>query len=164
MSNKTEATYHGRRRSFAVGDWVYVTQLPEFDHRLGRVVAIQDSMKPYVVQIDTSDEYGDSAVNEVFDWLALTPSGIRGHVAYGTPEERRNIMLQTPLWTETTGEHIFHKLGDDLYQDWADNHAPGHTGPRRGWTPTTGELGLALGIMAFIVVLFVFFVFFYRGW
>lgn len=159
MSNKTEATYHGRRRSFAVGDWVYVTQLPEYDHRLGRVVELADSMLPYIVHFE-ADEYG------AFDWLALTPA--HSYVQSSTPRDdtldNYPHLLRSREEHETTGEHVFHKLGDDLYQDWADNHAPGHMGPRRGWTPTTGELGLALGIMAFIVVLFVFFVFFYRGW
>jgi len=143
------ATYHGRPRAFLEGDWVYVTELPRFDHRLGKVVAIRDNVNPYVVQIDLPEE--GRMVNRAFDWLALTP-------AYTGTAERVTYSI-SPVDQETTGEHFFHKLGDDLYQDWADDDEP-----KRGWTPTPGELGLALGIMAFIILLFVFFVLFYRGW
>lgn len=142
MSNsKSEAAYHGR--AFLVGDWVYVTQLPEYDHRLGRVVKIQDSPLPYVVQ--TADPDGESWRNEAFDWLALTP-----YTTY----------VQPPV-PETTGEHVQAKLADDLYQDWdADDGRP--LPFKRTWVPTPGELGLALGIVALIVFLFVFVVIFYR--
>jgi hypothetical protein len=140
-NNKREATYHGPRRAFLVGDWVYVTDLPRFDHRLGKVVAIRDSHLPYVVQIELPEE--DSTVNRAFDWLALTPAE-----------------NQLPA-LETTGEHIFHKLGDDLYQDWADDEPLPKVDH---WTPTPGELGLALGIIGLIIVIFVFVVLFYRGW
>lgn len=142
-NSKREATYHGRRRAFLIGDWVHVTEMPRFDHRLGQVVSIRDSHLPYVVQIELPEE--GRTVNRAFDWLALTPADNQ------MPEE-------------TTGEHVFHKLGDDLYQDWADD-APLHRKPKVDhWTPTPGELGLALGIIGLIVLLFVFFVFFYRGW
>lgn len=148
MSNKAEATFHGRTpRAYLVGDWVYVTQLPEFDHRLGRIDEIRDKPFPYLVRFNNGDQYG------AFDWLALTPVGPRGHVAYGLPTDRPE---------ETTGEHVFHKLSDDLYQDW---DAPlTYIPAKRGWTPTPGELLVSLGIIALIVGLFVFFVFFYRGW
>lgn len=156
MSNeKAEATYHGSKRAFLVGDWVYVNRLPEFDHRLGRVVAIQDSMEPYVVQIDLPER--EITVNRAFDWLALTPSD---RITYADSTQVAYTVL--PADEETTGEHVFHKLGDDLYQDW--DVPPAHMRPRRGWTPTPGELLLALSIVALIVGLFVFFVFFYRGW
>lgn len=137
--HKAEATYHGRKRAFLVGDWVYVTELPRFDHRLGRVVALRDSIHPYVVQIDLPEE--GRTVNRSFDWLSLTP------VENQIPNPKR----------ETTGEHIFHKLGDDLYQDW-DNREP----KVDHWTPTVGQLGLSLGIIALIILIFVFVVIFYR--
>jgi hypothetical protein len=88
--------------------------------------------------------------------------------------------------TETTGEHIQHKLADDLYQDFVSpKDDPGHhhalpeltdaqvdrlyeaishRGPKRDWTPTPGEIGLAMGIIVFIIVLFLFIVFAYPGW
>jgi hypothetical protein len=150
MSNqKVEATYHGRRRAFLIGDWVRVTELPELDHRLGQVIAIQDSMKPYVVRVGGSDRFPDVAMDRAFDWLALTPAAAPG------------MRIE-----ETTGEHTFHKLEDDLYQDWADDaegHIALHRAPRPPF-PTNGELGLALGIVAFIMFLFAFIVFFYPGW
>lgn len=133
---KREATYHGRRRAFLKGDRVYVTELPQFDHRLGRIVAIRDSIHPYVVQIELPEE--ERTVNRAFDWLALTP-------------------VENQVGRETTGEHIFHKLGDDLYQDW-DDRAP----KIDHWTPTVGQIGLALGIIALIILIFVFVVIFYR--
>lgn len=135
--SKREATYHGRERAFLKGDWVYVTQLPAFDHRLGQIDDIRDSLFPYLVRFDNGDQYG------AFDWLALTP------VENQVPNPDR----------ETTGEHIFHKLGDDLYQDWDDRESL----PKADhWTPTVGQLGLSLGIIAMIILIFVFVVIFYR--
>lgn len=74
---------------------------------------------------------------------------------------------------ETTGEHIQHKLVDDLYQDFIDpkdvpehHHvlpelsdaqadrlilAVSHRGPERGWFPTPVEIIMSLCIMAAIV-------------
>lgn len=138
---KREATYHGRKRAFLKGDWVYVTELPRFDHRLGQIVAIRDSIHPYVVQIDLPEE--GRTVNRAFDWLSLTPAG--------TQEDRSA--------RETTGEHIFHKLGDDLYQDWDDREPLPKVDH---WTPTVGQIGLSLGIIAMIILIFVFVVLFYR--
>lgn len=133
-NNKREATYRGRKRAFLVGDRVRFTQMPAFDGLPGEVVEIRDSLFPYLVRLDNGYYVGA-------DWLALEPDPF-----------------------ETTGEHVFHKLSDDLYQDWADD-APQHRKPKVDhWTPTVGELGLSLGIMAFIVLIFVFLVFFYRGW
>lgn len=97
---------------------------------------------------------------------------------------------------ETTGEHVWNKLQDDLYADFEPTRdvpetvshsehtefkrAGTATGrfsgvgphfeeldrplsvPKRGWTPTPGELGLACGIVGLIVLLFVFVVIFYR--
>lgn len=167
---KREAVYHGRKRAFLKGDWVYVTQLPAFDHRLGQIDDIRDSLFPYLVRLDNGDQYG------AFDWLALTP------VENQIPNPDR----------ETTGEHIFHKLGDDLYQDWDGSKNPafpltagqaadwasrdpeGYFAAVRAdaearmrpkvdhWTPTVGQLGLALGIIMTIILIFVFVVIFYR--
>lgn len=58
----------------------------------------------------------------------------------------------------STGEQIKAK-----YVDTAGDYGHGYIRTRRSWTPTPGEIGLALGIVAFIVVLFVFFVAFYPG-
>jgi len=91
------------------------------------------------------------------------------------------------IWPEqvlqSSGDHILDKLRDRDYAGAdqaaferiyheavarADEPDPVevHRRPRleRTWTPTVGELGLALGIVAFIIFLFIFVVFFYRGW
>lgn len=47
---------------------------------------------------------------------------------------------------------------DQLYE------AVTHRAPKRGWTPTTGELAFAMGIVVFIIVLFLFIAFAYPGW
>lgn len=135
MSNdKVSAAYgpagHGRPRAYLVSDRVLFTQLPEFDQARGTVEEILDLPNPYLVRLD-------QGCHVAADWLQLSPNPF-----------------------ETTGEHIQHKLADDLYQDWE----PAHRRPVRGWTPTPGELGLALGIIALIVFLFVFAVIFYPGW
>jgi hypothetical protein len=107
----------------------------------------------------------------------------------GTPAPTYGVYDRAALmsgWTETTGEHIQHKLADDLYQDFVSpkdvpehHHALpelsdaqvdrlyeelSHRGPKRDWTPTPGEIGLAMGIIVFIIVLFLFIVFAYPGW
>lgn len=147
-NSKSEAAYHGRPRAFLVGDWVYVTRLPEYDHRLGRVVKIQDSLLPYVVQIE-GPEHPD-AVNRAFDWTALTPVGVKGAAAYRLPSQG-----------ESTGDHVQAKLADDLYQDWdADDQRP--LTFKRTWVPTPAELGMACGIVALIIFIFCFVVIFYR--
>lgn len=166
MSNKSEATYHGRKRSFLAGDRVRFTQLPAFDHVPGEIAEIRDSLFPYLVRLDNGYYVGA-------DWLCLIPEPF-----------------------EATGEHIFHKLGDDLYQDWDDSKNPkfpltagqaadwaardpegyfaavradaeeraaAHLKPKVDhWTPTVGQIGLSLGIIAMIILIFVFVVIFYR--
>lgn len=212
-SEKQGATYHGHKRAFLKGDWVYVTQLPEYDHRVGQIDEIRDSLLPYLVRFDNGEQYG------AFDWLALTPAARSGevwHLRIGEGRTACGAVGHSELYAselddvtcgacfqavarETTGEHFFHKLGDDLYQDWADPEFPltagqaadwasrdpesyfaavradaearaaehmdaKHRAMMPAWGPTPGELGVALGIMAFIILLFVFFVLFYRGW
>jgi hypothetical protein len=86
--------------------------------------------------------------------------------------------------TETTGEHIHHKLADDLYQDFVDprdvpehhHELPEmtdaqverlyelitHRGPGPSKMLTPAEITMALKIVGSIVLLFVFVVIFYR--
>lgn len=66
--------------------------------------------------------------------------------------------------TQPTGERTWTKLTeDDLYQDfkdlpWRPNQIEYANPPKRGWTPTKGELGIAMGIVLFIIVIFCFIV------
>jgi hypothetical protein len=53
---------------------------------------------------------------------------------------------------QPTGDQMWQKIvGDDLYRDFEQTPAPA-----RSWMPTKGEIGLALGIVTFIIVLFAF--------
>jgi len=141
-NNKAEATYHGRKRAFLIHDRVLFTELPAFNNEPGEVVEIRDSLFPYLVRLDSGTYVGS-------DWLSLQPAA---------PEFQR-WASNPAVWingTPTTGEHFFQKVDDDLYQDWADRvPAP------RSWTPTPGEIRLALAIVALIILIFVFIVVFY---
>lgn len=106
-----------------------------------------------------------------------------------TPAPTYGVFVREELmsgWTETTGEHIQHKLADDLYQDFVSprdvpehHHAIpelsdaqvdrlyeelSHRGPKRSWAPTPIEIIMSLGIMLSIIVIFLFIVFAYPGW
>jgi hypothetical protein len=173
-NDKASATYHGRKRSFLVGDLVQVTELPEFDRVTGRIVQIQDSVYPYVVQIEQYDDAGAFAINRAFDWLALTPYDYKppvwhlrtgeGAVVCGAsgPGEMSASHLEDVTCgacyqiaaEETTGEHVFHKLDDPLYQDWADErqHVPTFT---YRWTPTPRSLVFA-GVVIVLILATIF--------
>lgn len=116
-------------------------------------------------------------------------------VVRATPEEValmeqgiRELYVATDARTryaaETTGEHIHHKLADDLYQDFVDprdvpehhHELPEmsdaqverlyemvtHRGPGPSKMLTPAEITMALKIVGSIVLLFVFVVIFYR--
>lgn len=65
---------------------------------------------------------------------------------------------------QPTGEHIWDKVAeDDLYQDFKDlprrpNQIEYAAQSKRDWTPTKGELAIAMGIVLFIIVIFCFIV------
>lgn len=114
--------------------------------------------------------------------IRFTEDGEPATATYGV-YDRTDLMSG---WTETTGEHIQHKLADDLYQDFVsprdvpEHHhalpelsdaqvdrlyeAISHRAPKRSWAPTPIEIIMSLGIMLSIIVIFLFIVFAYPGW
>lgn len=58
MSNEKLAATFGPQ-VFTVGEWVYATQLPIFDHRLGQVDGWSpEKVAPYLVRFSNGDQYG----------------------------------------------------------------------------------------------------------
>jgi hypothetical protein len=134
----------------------------------------------------TPEQIAEYAEKDARSWEAAQKS--MAEALRATPEQVQELAdsCRALFQPETTGEHIQHKLADDLYQDFVSpKDDPGHhhalpeltdaqvdrlyeaishRGPKRDWTPTPGEIGLAMGIIVFIIVLFLFIVFAYPGW
>lgn len=66
MANDKVAAIRHPQRAFQYGDWVYATQLPEFDHALGQIDEVRpEHVCPYLVRFRNGERYG------AFDWTAL---------------------------------------------------------------------------------------------
>lgn len=122
---------------FEPGDQVLVTELPAYDHHMGTIDAFsRGAVRPYFVRFDNGERYG---------WFDAA---------------------QLEALTMPTGEHIWDKVTEDTMAAYSEADAkatmrmyealPGK--PKRDWTPTKGELALAMGIVLFIIAIFVFIV------
>jgi hypothetical protein len=148
---------------FGIGDQVLVTEMPAYDHHLGTIDAFsRGAVRPYFVRFDNGERYG------WFD-VAQLAAPTNGEQTWAKVAEDDPYAVAMP-WTSQF------KVGDQLtaaqrarwvsedpdgYFAWvrleAAEAAQAHTG-HRDWTPTKGELGLAMGIVVFILVIFGFIV------
>lgn len=132
----------------------------------------------------TPEQIAEYAEKDARSWEAAQK--LMAESLRATPEQVQELAdsCRALFQPETTGEHIHHKLADDLYQDFIDprdvpehhHELPEmsdaqverlyemvtHRGPGRSKMLTPTEITMALKIVGSIVLLFVFVVIFYR--